>query len=38
MKTFTYKKYIECIHKLRLNAVLRLAEEETEYKLGGKET
>ena len=38
MKTFTYKKYIECIHKLRLNAVLRLAEEETEYKLERKET
>lgn len=33
MKIFTYGQYIKCIHKLRLNAVLQLAEESTEYKL-----
>lgn len=33
MKVFTYKNYIECIHKLRLNAVLRVAEEGEEYNL-----
>ena len=37
MKIFTYKNYIECIHKLRLNAVLQLAEEGIEYKLETKE-
>lgn len=33
MKIFTYKNYIECIHKLRLNAVLRVAEEGEAYSL-----
>ena len=33
MKIFTYKNYIECIHKLRLNAVLRGAEEGETYNL-----
>ena len=33
MKVFTYKNYIECIHKLRLNAVLRVAEEGETYNL-----
>lgn len=33
MKIFTYKNYIECIHKLRLNAVLRVAEEGETYNL-----
>ena len=33
MKTFTYSNYIKCIHKLRLNAVLQLAEESQEYQL-----
>ena len=33
MKTFTYKDYIKCIHTLRLNAVLQLAEEGTNYKI-----
>lgn len=36
MKTFTYYDYIKCIHTLRLNAVLQLAEEGTEYKMGQK--
>ncbi len=33
MKTFTYSQYIKCIHTLRLNAVLQLAEESEEYHL-----
>ena len=33
LKTFTYSNYIKCIHKLRLNAVLQLAEESQEYQL-----
>ena len=33
MKTFTYKQYIKCIHTLRLNAVLQLAEKSAEYKV-----
>lgn len=33
MKVFTYGQYIKCIHTLRLNAVLQLAEESTEYQL-----
>lgn len=32
MHTFTYYQYIQCIHKLRLNAVLYFAEESMEYK------
>lgn len=32
MKTFTYRDYIKCIHTLRLNAVFKLAEEESNYK------
>lgn len=33
MKVFTYSQYIKCIHSLRLNAVLQLAEESAEYNL-----
>lgn len=33
LKTFTYSQYIKCIHTFRLNAVMELAEEMTEYKL-----
>lgn len=33
MKIFTYKDYIKCIHTLRLNAVLQLAEEGIKYKI-----
>ena len=33
MEKFTYKDYIKCIHTLRLNAVLQLAEEGTKYNL-----
>lgn len=36
MKTFTYYDYIKCIHTLRLNAVLQLAEESAEYKVKQK--
>lgn len=36
MKVFKYNQYIKYIHMLRLNAVLELAEEETEYKLAQK--
>jgi len=37
LKVFTYKQYIDCIHTLRLNAVLQLAEEGTQYNLNKKE-
>lgn len=37
MKVFTYSQYIKCIHTLRLNAVLQLAEESAEYKLNQTE-
>ena len=33
MKIFSYNQYIRCIHVLRLNAVLQLAEEGEEYRL-----
>lgn len=33
MKVFTYGQYIKCIHTLRLNAILQLAEEGEDYKL-----
>lgn len=33
MKVFTYNQYIEYIHRVRLNAVLQLAEEGTQYNL-----
>lgn len=33
LKVFTYREYIEYIHTLRLNAVLQLAEESSEYQL-----
>lgn len=36
LKVFKYSQYIKYIHILRLNAVLELAEEETEYKLKQK--
>lgn len=38
MKVFSYQEYIKSIHTLRLNAVLRLAEETTEYKIERKQT
>lgn len=37
MKIFTYSQYIKCIHTFRLNAVMQLAEESTEYKLNATE-
>lgn len=33
MKIFTYGQYIKCIHTLRLNAVMQLAEESAKYNL-----
>lgn len=33
MKVFTYGQYIKCIHTLRLNAVMQLAEESVNYNL-----
>ncbi len=36
MKVFTYSQYIKCIHTLRLNAVLQLAEEGEKYHLEGE--
>lgn len=33
MKSFTYDDYIECIHKLRLNEIFRIAEEGIDYKI-----
>ncbi|MEE0865297.1 MAG: Rpn family recombination-promoting nuclease/putative transposase [Clostridia bacterium] len=33
MNVFTYKDYIKCIHTLRLNAVFKLAEESSKYRL-----
>ena len=33
MESFSYKDYIKCIHTMRLNAVMRLAEEERIYKI-----
>lgn len=33
MKVFTYGQYIKCIHTLRLNAVLQLAEQSAGYSL-----
>lgn len=38
MKVFTYFEYVKVIHTLRLNAVLELAEESTNYKLEHKKT
>lgn len=38
MKVFSYKDYIRAIHALRLNAVLKLAEEEMNYKINKEET
>lgn len=35
-KSFTYDDYIKCIHTLRLNAVLELAEEKSNYNLHKK--
>jgi len=34
LKVFTYKDYIDCIHKLRLNAIFQLAEESASYDIG----
>lgn len=34
MKVFTYKDYIDCIHKLRLNAIFQVAEESASYDIG----
>ena len=36
MKAFTYRDYIECIHTLRLNAIFKLAEEESFYEIEEK--
>ncbi len=36
MRVFTYSQYIKCIHTLRLNAILQLAEESEEYHLEGE--
>ena len=36
MKVFTYTQYIKCIHTLRLNAVLQVAEESEKYQLEGE--
>lgn len=36
MKVFTYGQYIKYIHEVRLNAVLQLAEEGTEYNIESK--
>lgn len=36
MKAFTYMDYIKCIHTLRLNAVLQLAEEGVQYTIQQK--
>lgn len=36
MKIFSYNEYIKCIHTLRLNAVLQLAEESSNYNLNNK--
>lgn len=33
LKVFTYGQYIKCIHTLRLNAVMQLAEESAKYNL-----
>ena len=33
MNVFTYKDYIKCIHTLRLNAIFKLAEESSKYRL-----
>lgn len=38
MKAFTYGQYIKCIHTLRLNAVMQLAEESTPYNLSKIQT
>ncbi len=32
MKSFSYSDYVKCIHMMRLNAIMRLAEEEQKYK------
>ena len=37
MNVFTYNQYIKCIHTLRLNAVLQLAEEGEEYYIESNE-
>lgn len=36
MKYFTYDDYIDCIHKLRLNAILQIAEEGEKYRIEEK--
>lgn len=38
MKIFSYNEYIKCIHTLRLNAVLQLAEESASYSTNNKRT
>ncbi len=38
MKIFSYNEYIKCIHTLRLNAVLQLAEENSSYNIKKKTT
>lgn len=36
MKIFTYRDYIDCIHKLRLNEIFQLAEESRSYNIENK--
>lgn len=38
MNVFTYKDYIKCIHTLRLNAIFKLAEESSKYRLNIENT
>lgn len=33
METFSYNNYIKCIHKMRLNEIIRVAEEAQTYKI-----
>lgn len=37
MKVFTYKDYINCIHKLRLNEIFQLAEDNRNYNIENKQ-
>ena len=38
MKIFSYNDYIKCIHTLRLNTVMQLAEESSSYNIGKENT
>lgn len=37
MKVFTYKDYINCIHKLRLNEIFQLAEDNSNYNIENRQ-